>query len=339
MNVVQLVRKARLGCDAIFPGGSPSTLWSDDELVDMATEANEDLNLALRLVRKKWGEQIVTSTTPAFSRDGETYDPTVQLAPAAGSTTILLPPDLGAMTRILCTSDTTVRFVPADYESQYFIDMEQGARNVDGTFTAVSSSMGMTYYYDLIGARTLVVTPPFAGTVTLSLSYTPMKRPLYYSNAGTIALVQGAQTIVGLGTSWMSDGIYTSTSNQMAELLVGMNTLADVSVRLDRDYPQVTNLATDGSGTLLLPWPGATVSASSFILAMVPTLPREYHRWIARMMSVYMLGKINPDLAEKSAQAVMRKFDALIRPTAGQRQTQESTVTDSEPLFGGLADF
>lgn len=339
MNIVQVIRKARLGCDAILPSGQPSTLWQDDELVDLVTEANDDLNLALRLVRKKWGVQTVLSTTPAFSRDGELYDPTVQLNPASGATSVLLPPDFGEITRILCTSVTTVRFVPADFESQYTVDMEQGARNQDGTFTSLNSSVGMTYYYDIIGDRTLYLTPPLAGALALQIDYTPMKRPLFWTNTGTVTITQGSKAIAGAGTAWVTEGIYAGNADQRAELLVGVTSLSDQSIRLDRDYPTVATLTDNGNAILTSTWPYLSIAASPFILAMVPTLPRVYHRWIARVVATLMLSKINPDLSEKYAAGVMRRFDAAIRPTAGVRQIQESTVTDDNVLLGGLADF
>src|SRR6266853_4009593 len=126
-NLVQLIRKARLGCDAILPGGQASSLWQDDELVDLADEANEYLELALRLKMKKWGVQSLTSTSPPFTREGETYTPSTSLVVPSGATSLLLPPDLGEIVRIMVTSDTTARFVPAQFESQYWIELSQGS--------------------------------------------------------------------------------------------------------------------------------------------------------------------------------------------------------------------
>jgi hypothetical protein len=338
-NLVQIIRKARLGCDAILPGGQTSSLWQDDELVDLADEATEELELRLRLKMKKWGVQTLTSTSPAFTREGETYTPSANLVVPSGSTSLLLPPDLGEIVRILCTSDTTARFVPASFESQYWIEMTQGSLNQDGTFTAGADTTGQTYYYDIIAERTLAITPPTPVGLSLSLDYTPMKQPLFYSNAGTVSIVQGQTVINGTGTTWLTDGIFAAGDKQRAELISGVSTLGDNTVRLDRNFPAVASITSNTLATLQLPWAPATLTNSSFILAMVPTLPRVYHRWIARLTAVLMLSKINPDLSDRYAKQVMERFVSSIAPTANRRQIQESPVTDAESLMGGIAAF
>jgi hypothetical protein len=339
LNLVQIIRKARLGCDAILPGGQASSLWQDDELVDLTDEANEYLELALRLKMKKWGVQTLLATSPAFTREGETYSPAANLVVPSGSTTVLLPPDLGEIVRILCTSDTTARFVPAQFESQYWIEMSQGSLNQDGTFTAGADTTGQTYYYDVIAERTLALTPPTPVGLTISLDYTPMKQPLFYSNTGTISITQGTNVITGVGTTWLTDGIFTGTSNQKAELIVGVSTLGDNTIRLDRNFPVVASITSDTSATLQLNWAPANVVTQPYIMAMTPTLPRVYHRWIARMLAVLMLSKINPDLSDRYSKQVMERFAGSIAPTANRRQIQESPVTDAESLMGGIAAF
>jgi hypothetical protein len=339
VNLVQIIRKARLGCDAILPGGQASSLWQDDELVDLTDEANEYLELQLRLKMKKWGVQTITSATADFTREGETYSPLTNLVLPSGAKTMLLPPDLGEIVRILCTSDTTARFVPAQFESQYWIELSQGSMNQDGTFTAGADTTGQTYYYDVIAERTLAITPPLPVGITVSIDYTPMKQPLFYSNTGTISIVQGTKVITGVGTTWLTDGIFTGTSNQKAELIAGIGTLGDNTVRLDRNFPVVAAITSDTAASLQLNWAPASVVAQPFILAMCPTLPRAYHRWIARLTAVLMLSKINPDLSEKYSKAVMERFANSIAPTANRRQIQESPVTDAESLMGGIAAF
>lgn len=339
MNLVQIVRKARLGCDAILPGGQASSLWQDDELVDLADEANEYLELQLRLKMKKWGVQTITATTPAFTREGELYTPASNLVLPSGATSMLLPPDLGEVVRILCTSDTTARFVPAQFESQYWIELSQGSMNQDGTFTAGADTSGQTYYYDVIAERTLAITPPLPIGITISLDYTPMKQPLFYSNTGTISIVQGTKVLNGVGTTWMTDGVFTGTSSQKAELISGISTLGDNTVRLDRNFPVVAAITSNTLATMQLDWAPASLVNQVFIMAMVPTLPRAYHRWIARLTAVLMLSKINPDLSEKYSKAVMERFASSIAPTANRRQIQESPVTDAESLMGGIAAF
>lgn len=339
MNVAQIIRKSRLGCDAILPGNTPSRLWQDDELVDLVNEAADELNLQLRMAKKNYGMQTVKYGDTAFTRAGVTYTPSTELQLAAGASSFQLPPDFAEVTRILCLDTTSVRFVHAEFNSQYWIDMEQSARNDDGTFSSSNSTVGQTMYYDITGERTCAITPPTPGTMQLSIDYVPVKRSLVYSNAGTVTLTQGSASVVGLATSWMSDGIYTELSSQRSELIAGFNDLGNASLRLDREYPRVESIADDGHLTLTQPWPSVTVTGSKFIVAMVPTAPADYHRWLASHVSAFMLRKVSPDLSTKYAADNMKRFTDTVQPSSKSRQSQESKVTDDNELMGGLADW
>ena len=288
---------------------------------------------------KKWGVQTLTSDSAAFTREGETYTPSSSLVTTSGQTTLSLPPDLGEIVRILCTSDTTVRFAPAQFESPYWVELEQGYRNIDGTFPAGTSSQGFTYHYDVIAERTLAITPPLVAGLDLSIDYTSMKRPLYYTNTGTVTIAQSGTSIIGTGTAFLSDGVFAGNAGQRAEIITGISTLASTSIRLDRDYPTVATITSDTAATLNVPWAPATVTDQSFIIAMCPMAPRVYHRWVARLTAVYMLSKVNPDLSDKYARQVMEKLASGVSPTANRRQIQESPIVDAESAFGGLSEF
>lgn len=357
MNLVQLVRKARLGVDAILPSGQVSRLWQDDEMVDLVEQANNDINLRLRLARKKWGLQSMASMQPPqlnlaqgtsvqiiyvpITRDGETYDPTVQLKVNAGTVRLLLPPDFGEMVKVTCLDQTTARFIKAEYESEYWTDLEQSARNSDGTYISINSAFGQTMYYDIIDNRTMVLCPPGPATMNLQIDYVPMKRPLRYSGPGKVELIQGSTAVLGENTTWVTDNIYTETSNQDAELVwypIGtVVTTINTAVRLDTDYPRIASITDDAHATLVSAWPGAT-GTYPCVAAMAPTMPRTYHQWIAELASTFMLRKVNTEISDKYAQAVIGRFDTTVRPTAGSRSSQSSQITDDETLMGGLAD-
>lgn len=368
MNLAQLVRKARLGVDGIFPSGQVSSLWKEDEMVDLVDQSNNDINTKLRLAGKKWMVQSMGAITPPLgtatgagidvvttpiTRDGETYDPTTNLALQAGQTRALLPPDFGEMVKIETINQTTSRWVKGDYESEYWTDLEQNARNTDGSFVTINSAFGQTMYYDILDRRTLATCPPVPATMQIQIDYIPMKRPLRYSTPGssgsgigTVTLTNGSTAVVGNGTTWITDNIYTEASNQFAELVwfpVGTAIPAanagalSVAVRLDFDYPRVQSLQSDTLATLVSPWTLATGNYPA-IMAMAPTTPRIYHQWIAELTTTFMLRKVNPDVSDKYAQAVLGRFDTIIRPSAGRRSGQTSTITDDETLMGGLAD-
>jgi hypothetical protein len=191
----------------------------------------------------------------------------------------------------------------------------------------------------VIAERTLAITPPLVADLDLSIDYTPMKQPLYYSNTGTVTIANGSTSIVGTGTTWLTDGLHAGGTGQRAEIITGLSTLASTSVRLDRNYPLVASIEGNEAATLAVEWAAATVTDTSHIMAMAPIAPRVYHRWIARLTAVYMLSKVNPDLSDKYAKQVMEKLSSGVAPTANRRQIQESPVTDAEPSFGGLSEF
>ena len=338
MNLAQIVRKARLNCDSILPGNTPSSLWFTDELVDLVAEANDEINASLRLLRKNFGMQTVAYGDAAFTRAGVTYNPTTALSVASGATTLTLPPDFSAITRILCTNDTTVRWVPAEYGSQYWIDMEQGARNTDGTFSS-NATAGQAMFYDVIGRRTLAFTPPSPGTLQLKIDYDPIKRPLRYSNTGTVRLTRGSTSGTISGGTLVSDGVFSDASGQSAEIISGTNSLDSSAIRVDYDYPLVSSISDDSNFVLVQAWVGADITAGQYMIAMVPTAPDDVHRWLASLVATLMLRKVSPDLSDRFATGVKSRFMEIFKPATASRQTQESRVTDDNTVLGGLADW
>jgi len=332
MNLAQIAKKSRLGVDAILPGGTVSGQWGDEEMVDLITSAYEEVWRRYRLARKKWGLLTLKQSDAAFTRDGETYTPTTALQITSSSNRITLPPDFGELTRILCLDDRSVRFIPADMEGYHFIDSEQGG--YDDLNSVLTSAMGgLNLYYDIIAARTLIFTPPVATSLNLQLDYVPLKRPLYYTAAGTIS--QTGTALTGTGTTWVTDGLVTEDTGNAAELITlpgAFTTLGAATVRLDRDYPRVAALTADTTATMVA---SATIAGgTNYIMAMAPALPRDVHRWLAEYVSALMLKKINPELAEKYGADLLTRFDESVRPTAGRRQGQESPVTEDAEEFG-----
>lgn len=323
-------------------------------MVDLVEQANNEINLRLRLARKKWGIQSLAGKSPALgvaatgsvapgtaaiTRDGETYDPATQLQLVAGSTRLLLPPDFGELVKIMTIDQTTVRWIKGEYESEYWTELEQAARNTDGSFITINSVLGQTMYYDILDNRTLVMCPPSPSAQALQVDYVPMKRPLRYSGPGKVLLTQGSTALRGDDTTWVTDNIYTELSNQAAELVwypfgTTISTI-NTAIRLDADYPRVSSIQDDSTGVLVAPWPGAT-GHYPCLMAMAPTTPRVYHQWIAELTSTFMLRKVSPELADKYAAAVVGRFDTTVRPTAGSRSSQSSVITDDESVMGGL---
>lgn len=337
MNLIQIVRKARHGVDAILPGGTVSSQWSDEECVDLANTAYEEIYRHFRLARNKWGAVSVRQDDAAFTRDGETYTPVTALSFTGTAThspvQVTLPPDFAEMVRILCLNNRTVRFLPAEMESYHWIDYEQRAFDLSGNSMLLNTPDGLVFHYDIAGVRTLMINPPTTGTFTIQVDYIPLKRPLYYSLTGTVS--QAGTALTGTGTTWITDNIFTRATENEAELISGLTaptSIQDPLISMVKDYPKVSSLTSDTTATMQLS--GTVGAGANFIMAMVPALPRDTHRWIADYMAALMLKKINPELAQKYGQDVVERFDKSIRPAAGRRQGQESRITEDAEEFG-----
>lgn len=326
------MRKARQGVDAILPGGYASAQWSDEELVDLANEAYESMQREFRLVHRKWGLTTLNTDSAAFTRDGETYTPSTSLV-LSSSGQVTLPPDFAELVRIKCTSNRSIRFFPAEIEQDHWIDSDQSGIDDATNLPLASDPSGLVFYYDVIGNRTLYVTPPTGNSYDLEIDYIPMFRPMMYTNAGKVAITNGDTAVTGTGSNF-TDGVYSSASNQVAEIIVGASDPQSNIVNVNKDYPAVSTLTSTTAATLAQAYGGTTVTAAPYILTMAPIFPREYHRWLSRLTSSLMLSKVNPDIAEKYFGKFMTQFQNQINPVIRRRQSQLSRVVEDADEFG-----
>lgn len=338
MNLVQIMRKARQGVDAILPGGLASAQWTDEEMVDLVNEAYENLQREFRLVNSKWMLQTINTSTTAFFRDGETYTPSTALVLSSTNYKITLPPDFAEMVRVRCTNDRTLRFVPAQAETYHWIDEEENSYDAVGTLVNPPTQY-RTFFYDLVGNRTLYVIPVQSGTYNLEIDYIPMKRPLYFTNRGTVSITNGTTTITGTGTTFVDDSILSESTDNAAELIVNVSDPQSNQISLAKDYPRVATITTNTAATLKANFAPATVTDVPFILTMSPALPREYHRWLCRLTSALMLSKINPEISDKYSVRYTEQFQTQINPVARRRQSQDSRITEDAEEMGLGGDF
>lgn len=328
------MRRARQGVDAILPGGYASSQWTDEELVDLTNEAYESMQREFRLVRRKWGMVTLNVSSAAFTREDETYDPSVELV--LGTTgQVTLPPDFAELVRVTCTSNRSIRLQPAEMEGEHWQDLEQSYIDNTGNLLA-GEPAGQVFYYDIIGNRTLDIVPVVSSSFDLEIDYIPMLRPLNYTNKGTVSITNGATAVTG--TSSAFNDIYSAASGQRAEIIVGASDPQSNQVNVAKDYPGVASIASATSATLGLTYAGTSVTAVPYILTMAPTFPREYHRWLARLTSSLMLAKVNPDVSEKYFTKFMTQFKEQINPTIRRRQSQASQVVEDADEFG-MSDF
>lgn len=335
MNVIQIMRRARQGVDAILPGGYASGQWPDEEVCDLVNEAYESMQREFRLVQKKWGLVTLNISSAAFTREGETYTPSSALVlNTAAASRLTLPPDFAELVRITCTNNRSIRFFPANTVDEHWIDLEQGSYESTSSTPDWTEPAGLVFYYDIIDNRTLVFNPPVTGTFNLEIDYIPMKRPLYYSSVGSVSITTATTAITGTLTRFSLDNIYASGNQQKLEIIVGVNDPQGNGIRVDRDYPEVVTVTSDTAAVLKANYGEVTVDSSPYIMAMVPTFPREYHRWLARLTSSLMLSKVNPDVSEKYFSKFMDQFKTQINPTIRRRNSQSSPIVEDSVEFG-----
>ena len=329
MNLIQIMRRARQGVDAILPGGYASSQWTDEEVVDLTNEAYEGMQREFRAVRRKWSMVTLNTDSAAFTREDETYTPSTALIVSNGQLT--LPPDFAELVRITCTNNRSVRFFPAEIEQDHWIDAEQDGLD-DVSNIRNDSPSGLTFYYDIVGNRTLRVIPLVTGTFDVEIDYVPMLRPLQYTNKGTVAITNGGTAITGTTSAFTE--VYSAASGQKAEIIVGASDPQSNQVNVSKDYQGVSSITSATAATLASPFAGTSVTTAPYILAMAPTFPREYHRWLSRLVSSLMLAKVNPDVSEKYFGKFMTQFKEQISPAIRRRQTQQSVVTEDVDEFG-----
>ncbi len=330
MNVIQIMRRARQGVDAILPGGYASSQWTDEEMVDLTNEAYEGMQREFRAVRRKWNMVTLNTDDAAFTREDETYDPATALV-IGNDGEVTLPPDFAELVRVRCTNNVSVRFFPAEIEQDHWIDAEQDGLD-DFANVRADSPAGLVFYYDIVGNRTLKIIPIVSGTFDLEIDYVPMLRPLTYTNKGTVAITNGATSITGTTSAFTE--VYSAASGQRAEIIVGASDPQSNQVRVDKDYQSVSSITSDSAATLASPFAGTTVTTAPYILAMAPTFPREYHRWLSRLVSSLMLAKVNPDVSEKYFGKFMTQFKEQISPAIRRRQTQLSQIVEDADEHG-----
>ena len=335
MNLIQIMRRARQGVDAILPGGYASSQWSDEELADLTNEAYEGMQREFRLVRRKWNLVTLNVDTTAFTREDETYTPSTALVLGSDGE-VTLPPDFAELVRITCTNNRNVRLVPGELEMEHWQDQEQSALG-DFDNLLANEPAGLTFFYDIVGNRTLKVIPRVSGTFNLEIDYIPMMRPLMYANAGTVSITNGLTTITGSGTA-LNVGVYSAASGQRAEIIVGASDPQSNQIRVDKDYPGVATITSATAATLATAYAGTTVTSVPYILTMAPVFPREYHRWLSRLTSSLMLAKVNPDVSEKYFGKFMTQFKEQINPSIRRRQSQMSSIVEDADEFG-MSDF
>lgn len=311
MNAYQIIRKARFEVDGLRTNNVKSALWSDEECVDYLNTA---MDRAARIIRMSGSDLLsktLLSTDSTVDLVSENYAPS-SLQVVSGTTDYTLPPDFVRVVSIIPTTSgfEGVRFKPATTNQRYWMDQRLAS---DDELASVNNA-DATFWYTVIGARTLRIVPTPQDTIDIELVYNYRPAKVFTYTSGSLKLTQDSTSVVGVGTEW------TTSLRTPAELIVG----SVDNVTIDRTYPAIASIGSDTALTLRKAYTGETVSGQSYGIAMVPTIPEEHHSWLAQMVAALMLRKVSIELSDASVKALEGQLITEVTPEVTVRQIQES---------------
>lgn len=329
MNVWQIVKKARLNADAIRFDKSVTSLWSDEEMIDLVNEVADHMAPHLRMSMRQYHHVRMLSTDNVTKILGQSYDPHA-LHLSDGAQFVTLPPDFVEVVRItpIVTSANpqvaSVRFIPRDVNDPLFIEADIQAQQVQDT----GGIVGRTgFMYDLVGPRTLRISPTVhLSDLDVELLYIAKKTPLVVLRAGTISISDNQ--VLGMEDS--DDQDFTLVGLP-CEVIPGVTGTEDKpspepEVDVNKVYPTVQTIHGPSKMTLAASTPNVTWAG--YVLASVPTIPEEHHRWMASMVTDLMLRKVSSQLATERMNLTMAQWQGTVQPDlARPRQSQEPTYT------------
>lgn len=329
MNVSQIIRKARLNADAIRVDRSISPLWTDEEMVDLVNTVLDHMTPHLRMTHRQFHQSRILSTDDPLSILGQQYDPE-SLHITNGQAFYILPPDFVDVVRItpIITSANpqiaAVRFIPREINDPMFIEADLQSQQLRDT----GGLIGRTgFMYDMVGIRTLRLSPTPVMDFDVEFVYTSRKQPLNNMTTGTVTVQTDGVTVKGYG----EEGQDFTKISLPAELLLGESgTSRDPADPVTSDvnlvYPTVDTIV--NATTLTLVSPVARVTSASYILSSVPPILEQHHRWMASMVTDLMLRKVSSQLATERMNLTLAQWTGTVLPDLSHpRQQQEPVYT------------
>lgn len=322
MNTAQIIKRARVLADAIRMDKKVSPLWGEEEMLDLCNEVNDKMQVKLRLAGKNYTTKRMLSTDAPQTILGRSYNP-VNLRLVPNSFTLQLPPDCIEVTRLTPKVDPTnpaavnVRFWPRDVNDPTFIAADLGGQTLQNQVIPFGQQV---FYYDLVGPLTLRFSPLATMTLDVELLYVSRSSILTQTTSGRI-------TVAGTSISGVAGTTFTAVNSGLSELVIG--DVGDVvpDVNLNLDYPPVSSINSDTSITMQDAQTAAT-GEHKYILAAVPNVPPQHHRWFAQLVSDLMLRKVSIQLAQQRYAATLQAWNEDVQPDiARARQSQEPTYT------------
>lgn len=326
MNVLQIMRQARFEIDALRTGNVVSAMWQDEEVLKAANVAMDRTARLLRLSGSEILTKVLKSTDPTGALGDkqiiEDYDPGTLMI-VAGTTDYTLPSDFVrvASIRPITGGFDGIRFRPSSIANDFYVDLQ----NIPSDNLVSVNGAEQTYYYTIIGPRTIRFAPTPRDSFDIELTYHYRQHRLLYYNTGTVTRTNGLTSVSGSGTAWLTAGMRSP-----AELLVGVTSVNGVD--MNAHYPHIQEISSD---ILLNLNRASTVTdgaGQAYFMAMVPVLPYEHHNWLAQMVSATLLRKVDADLSMKFQADLAQQLLEAVTPEVTLRQLQESLITEAFEL-------
>ena len=271
MNIAQAIRQAAFDLSAVLQNNTPDPFYGLQPMLSWATDGNSKLEKSIRTAKEDYGLLILQSNDVAYTWCGVTYDPSV-LTLTEGQRMYTLPPDLLMVKSIRSLDNDAVIFQYKDMSDPAFEPVGDVDEHVGASLV----------YFDVVGENTLVLGSDPPGGVSIELSYISRPAPFQIESTGTISVNFGSAIVSGAGTSWAVKGLQPNleliisddaTTPKILSQVVG-GTWVDPSLQ----YYPVNQITGDGTLTLLANWAAGSIANRGYVLATVPTLPKEYHQ-------------------------------------------------------------
>src|SRR5512146_333621 len=325
MNAYQIIKLGAFQANAVKVDGTLQPFFTVPELMAWLNDGNRELEKSIRSIFDDWFVRVLNAKTDTTAQkiQGIDYTPSVSLTVPALTPRITLPPDFETMRSIRCVT-TGFEFMEFDHHdmgSQIFREYLR----VPADYTVPP---GGRIYYDIIGERTLFMTPMLIQPVELEIIYVARTKRLVNYVTGTVAVADTATTVVGTGTLWSTG---TPFDSAYLEFMGGVNTFAAIDPSLDyngANLSRVASITDDTHLELASAQVGALVAGSVYTLSSVPALPPDHQPALADYVTAQMFAKAGNQTQFDRFMAKYEARKASILNTINVRQPDVEFVED-----------
>lgn len=329
MNLAQLTRLAQYQAELIKQSGVAGASISAYELDTWANRGNELLERALRNVQDDYFvKRMVSTDTTAQTLEGISYTPTT-LALAASTQIFTLPPDFLTLKGI--------KVITSGYEDTPIEHTDLSTGKFQGMYRSATTetiSPGERIYFDIYGARTLLLAQPLQSALDIEILYVAKTKKLVRYSTGTIAVTDATTAVTGVGTVWT----YLPLDDDFLDIHFGGSGVATVPTpEPSYEYDGVNRLRvssiTDATHIVLGRAKVGTLNAGTgYLLASVPQSPDDLHTLIADYVTYRILRKARSTAALEWRNDFYKELATIASPIS-RRQ-----ITDIEVVEGYRAD-